>query len=78
MPQPVRTGASARHAVRPGVQLTVPLTQEHLGRMVGASREAVNRSLVTLSRQGLVRTQDRRFVIADLPALTRLADQDVA
>ena len=56
----------------------MPLTQEDLGRMVGASREAVNRSLVTLSRQGLVRTQDRRFVIADLPALTRLADQDVA
>ncbi len=62
----------------PGVRLTVPLTQEDLARMVGASREAVNRSLVPLFRQGLVRTEDRRYVIPDLPALARLAEHDVA
>lgn len=71
----------ARRHGRPegrGVRLTVPLTQEDLGRMVGASREAVNRSLGALARRGLIRTELRRYVIPDLRALHRLAEQEVA
>jgi CRP/FNR family transcriptional regulator, cyclic AMP receptor protein len=54
-----------------GVRLRVPLTQNELARMVGASREAVNRSLGALAARGLVRTEHRTFVIPDLEALER-------
>jgi CRP-like cAMP-binding protein len=57
-----------------GVRLSVSVTQEDLGRMVGASRETVNRSLATLSRRGLVRREGRRVEIPDLDALARAAD----
>ena len=52
-----------------GVRLDVPITQEELARMVGASREAVNRSLGALAARGLVRTGSRTFVIRDPEAL---------
>lgn len=54
-----------------GIRLRVPLTQDELARMVGASREAVNRSLGVLAARGLVRTEHRTFVIPDLDALER-------
>jgi CRP/FNR family transcriptional regulator len=62
-----------RHGVSHGraVRLALPLTQEDLGRMVGASREAVNKSLSALAARGLVRTEGRRYVIPDLLALER-------
>ena len=53
------------------VRLRVPLTQDELARMVGASREAVNRSLGALASRGLVRTERRTFVIPDVDALER-------
>lgn len=52
-----------------GVRIRVPITQEELGRMVGASREAVNRTLGGLTARGLVRTQGRTVVIPDPAAL---------
>ena len=54
-----------------GVRLTIPLTQDELARMVGASREAVNRSLRSLVARDLVRTDRRTVVIPDLEALAR-------
>jgi CRP/FNR family cyclic AMP-dependent transcriptional regulator len=57
-----------------GVRLSVSVTQEDLGRMVGASRETVNRSLARLTRRGLVRRDGRRVEIPDLDALARAAD----
>jgi CRP-like cAMP-binding protein len=45
------------------------LTQEELGRMVGASRETVNRTLRGLAARGLVRTYEHTVVIPDLTAL---------
>lgn len=54
-----------------GVRLTIPLTQDELARMVGASREAVNRSLRSLVARDLVRTERRTVVIPDLEALAR-------
>ncbi len=56
-----------------GVRIRVPLTQGELARMVGASREAVNRSLAALAARGLVRTRGRRLVISDPDALAREA-----
>ena len=52
-----------------GVTIGVPLTQEELGRMVGASRETVNRTLRGLAARGLVRTYEHTVVIPDLTAL---------
>jgi len=62
-----------RHGVPdgPGARLLLPLTQEDLGRMVGASRESVNKGLSALSARGLIRTEQRRYVIPDLEALER-------
>lgn len=52
-----------------GVRIRVPLTQDELALMVGASREAVNRTLVALAARGLVRSKDRTVVISDPAAL---------
>jgi CRP/FNR family transcriptional regulator, cyclic AMP receptor protein len=58
-----------------GVRLPPRLTQDELARMVGASREAVNRSLVSLSARGLVRVEDRRYVVPDPDALAAASDR---
>jgi CRP/FNR family transcriptional regulator, cyclic AMP receptor protein len=55
--------------VKDGVRISIPLTQDELARMVGASREAVNRSLRTLVARDLVRTTRRDFVVPDPDAL---------
>jgi CRP/FNR family cyclic AMP-dependent transcriptional regulator len=52
-----------------GVSLPPRLTQEELARMVGATRESVNRSLADLTGRGLVRMEDRRYVVPDPEAL---------
>jgi CRP-like cAMP-binding protein len=49
--------------------VAIAVTQDELARMVGASREAVNRSLRTLAARDLVRTHRRALVIPDLEAL---------
>ena len=67
-----------RHGVRDqhGVRLALPLTQEDLGRMIGASRETVNRTLAALVARKLIRTEGRRYVIPDIDALARATDQE--
>lgn len=59
-----------------GVRLAIPLTQEDLARMVGASREAVNKTLGRLAARGLVRTQGRRYLIPDLERLAAVGGLD--
>ena len=54
-----------------GVRLRIPLTQDELARMVGASREAVNRTLGALTSRGLLRTEGRTVVIKDPDELVR-------
>jgi CRP-like cAMP-binding protein len=54
-----------------GVRLRIPLTQDELARMVGASREAVNRSVGALTARGLLRTEGRTVVITDPEELLR-------
>src|SRR5439155_4631157 len=62
---------AAAHGVidRDGVRLGLPLTQEELARMVGASRETVNRVLAALAHRGLIRFEGRTYVIPNLEAL---------
>ena len=52
-----------------GIQLRVPLTQDELARMVGASRESVNRTVGALSARGVLRSRSGRVTIADPAAL---------
>ncbi len=52
-----------------GVRIRVPLTQDEIARMVGASREAVSRTLGRLAARGLVRTEARVVTIPDPAAL---------
>lgn len=56
-----------------GVRLPPRLTQEELARMVGASRESVNRSLTALAARGLLRVRHRRYVLPDPDALAEIA-----
>jgi len=66
----LRDLAVARGASRSATgAVAVAVTQDELARMVGASREAVNRSLRTLAARDLVRTHRRALVIPDLEAL---------
>jgi CRP/FNR family cyclic AMP-dependent transcriptional regulator len=46
------------------VRISIPLAQEELGAMVGATRESVNRALRELSRAGLVRRYDGSYLVA--------------
>lgn len=52
-----------------GVRIGVRLTQDELARMVGASREAVNRTLRSLAERDLVRTRGSAVVLPDPEAL---------
>lgn len=58
-----------------GVRLPPRLTQEELARMVGATRESVNRSLSSLCARGLVRVEGRCYVVPDPEALAAVADR---
>ena len=51
----------------------VPLGQEDLARLVGASRETISRTLNSYRRLGILSTSHRRITITDRSALERLA-----
>jgi CRP/FNR family transcriptional regulator, cyclic AMP receptor protein len=65
------------HGVRGpnGVRLRVPLTQDELARMVGASRESVNRTVGALAARGVVRSGGGRIVITDPDALRNASNR---
>jgi CRP-like cAMP-binding protein len=58
-----------------GVRLRVPLTQDELARMVGASRESVNRTVSALAARGVVRSGGGRMVITDPDALRNTSNR---
>lgn len=59
-----------------GEATTIRIGHDDLAAWVGASREAVSRSLGELRRAGVVTTGRRRITIPDLGALRRRADGD--
>jgi CRP-like cAMP-binding protein len=61
-----------------GVHLGIGVTQEDLGRMIGASRESVNRSFRSLASRGLIHRHGRAVVIPDLDALARAGGRSSA
>jgi CRP-like cAMP-binding protein len=56
-----------------GGPIVVPLGQDELARLVGASRETVSRALNSYRRQGILVTSHRRITITNLRALERMA-----
>ena len=57
----------------PSGEVTVPLGQEELSRLVGSSRETVSRALTAYRKNGLLTTSHRKITICDLPGLERMA-----
>lgn len=56
--------AAAGRPVPGGTRITVPITQETLAAMVGATRESVNRALGRLRRMGAVRWSGRTYTVS--------------
>ncbi|MCU1375881.1 MAG: putative Crp family transcriptional regulator [Actinomycetia bacterium] len=54
-------------------EFLLPVTQEELAGLVGASRERVNKALASFIRLGWVEQRDRRYTITDREQLTRRA-----
>ena len=55
------------------IRISLKLSQQELGDLVGATRESVNKHLSEWTRQGILRVQGGRMVIADLESVRRLA-----
>ena len=53
-----------------GVGIGIPLTQDLLASMVGATRESVNRAIADLEREGLVRRVGLRYVLPRPPVVS--------
>lgn len=54
-------------------EFMLPVTQEELAGMVGASRERVNKAIASFVRLGWIEQSDRRYRITDREQLTRRA-----
>ena len=64
-------GTYAGDASQPGA-VDVPIGQEELARLVGASRETISRALNSYRRLGILTTSHRRVTITNLQALERM------
>jgi CRP/FNR family transcriptional regulator len=51
-----------------GIRIDLPLPQEALAAMVGATRESVNRALASLQADGVIRRTGRGYVLDPRPA----------
>lgn len=58
------------------IRISLKLSQQELGDLVGATRESVNKHLSDWTRQGLMRVQDGRMIISDIESVRRLARLD--
>jgi CRP-like cAMP-binding protein len=54
-----------------GIDVGLAITQDELASWAGASREAVAKGMALLRTLGWVRTERRRIIVLDLPALRR-------
>jgi len=52
-----------------GVLIDMPISQERLAQMIGATRESVNKALAALMRRGLVRRSGRKYVVSNIEEL---------
>jgi CRP/FNR family cyclic AMP-dependent transcriptional regulator len=70
------TGRTAKRLVEMAAgadEFTLPVTQEELAAMVGASRERVNKAIASFVRLGWIEQSERRYKITDREQLERRA-----
>ena len=70
------TGRTAKRLLELGGdadEFTLPVTQEELAGMVGASRERVNKAIASFVRLGWIEQAERRYRITDREQLSRRA-----
>jgi CRP/FNR family transcriptional regulator, cyclic AMP receptor protein len=70
------TGRTAKRLVEMAAgadEFTLPVTQEELASMVGASRERVNKAIASFVRLGWIEQSERRYRITDREQLERRA-----
>ncbi len=70
------TGRTAKRLLElagDATEFTLPITQEELAGMVGASRERVNKAIAQFVRLGWIEQSDRRYVISNREELVRRA-----
>lgn len=67
-----RFGERRREPVN-GIYITLKLSQQELGDLVGATRESVNKHLSDWTRQGFLELQGGRMFISDIESVRRLA-----
>lgn len=56
--------------------ITIELNQTQLAELAGGSRQSVNQAIGTFALRGWLRTEGRRIVVTDIPALRRRAGID--
>lgn len=57
----------------PEIRISLRLSQQELGDLVGATRESVNKHLGDWTRQGVIKLEDGRLHILELESVRRLA-----
>ena len=65
-----RTAKRLRELADDSDEFTLPITQEELAGMVGASRERVNKAIASFVRLGWLEQNDRRYVITNREQLS--------
>lgn len=73
---PARLASALLRTSADGQSADVKLSQRELGRMVGASRESVNKCIGQWRRSGLVQVEGATIRIISTSALQRIADSD--
>jgi CRP/FNR family transcriptional regulator, cyclic AMP receptor protein len=61
-----------------GVFVTLKLSQQELGDLIGATRESVNKNLAEWTRLGLLQLEAGRLLVSDVDGLRKLARLDEA
>lgn len=56
-----------------GIRITLKLSQQELGDLVGATRESINKHLSDWTRQGFLEMQGGRLTISDIDSVRRIA-----
>jgi len=57
----------------PSVRITIKLSQQELGELVGATRESVNKHLNEWARKGFIEVDNGWLIISDIASFRRLA-----
>jgi CRP-like cAMP-binding protein len=55
------------------ISISLKLSQQELGDLIGATRESINKHLSDWTRQGFLRLQSGHMIISDLESVRRLA-----